>query len=246
MAPILLSGLFFIALAVFMGLRFVRVFRREGRAPELFVGLSFIATSIGMVGGFVAITPGTPDGLVRVAFAAGGIGIALAGAAVLRFNSLSFQAGKAKAQLVAHAGLFVGVLIAALSAARAADAEILMLRSYDTVSVVPLLFLAACLAWLSVSSLGHWRQLSRRAAIGLADPLMVNRMLLYGVGGVLSTLSILIMAVPVIAFGWDPLENPVLRVLGVPLGVPIGPIYYLALIPPARYERWLKRRAEVA
>ena len=239
----LLYGLISVAAFTFLGVRLVQVFRRDGRTPELMVGVSFLFSGIGVAGGMMAIAPDSSTVIVRVGSAMGGIGLALSAAAVLRFISLVFHADQPKAQTAAHSGLFFAVLIAAFAAARAADGDLVQLRSFDATTVIPHLFLAATLGWLAWSALQHWVQLTRRAVIGLAEPVMVNRMLLYGVGSVLSSLMILVMALPVVLFGTDPMDNALLAVLGAPLGLPIGPIYYLALVPPVAYQRWILRRS---
>ena len=51
------SSLVFVAFCVLLGTRLVRALRREGRSPELFVGLSFLATSVGITGQLIALTP---------------------------------------------------------------------------------------------------------------------------------------------------------------------------------------------
>jgi len=104
--------------------------------------------------------------------------------------------------------------------------------------MLPNLFLMSVLIWVATESARYWTRLVRRSAIGLADPLMVNRMLLYAIGSALSSATILVVTVPAL-WGIDALTDPRLMALSGLIGAPIGPIYYLALVPPKAYERWL-------
>ena len=49
----------------------------------------------------------------------------------------------------------------------------------------------SALVWLTVESFLYWSQLRRRAKVGLADPLLVNRFLLWGVwAGTMSAMQL--------------------------------------------------------
>jgi hypothetical protein len=243
MLSLVLSSLIFVAFFVALGVRLVRVFRREGRAPELFIALSFLATSVGITGQLVAMAPDSPDTTVRIGASLASVAFFVAGVAVLRFLALAFRAGDRTAEFVTHVGIFFAVVLGGFALGRVVETPLASLRRFDGAGLGGNAFLCATLAWLTVEAFLHFGRLRRRSALGLADPVLMNRMLLYGVGSLLSVLTMLSTLVPALAWGIDPMENPVLRGIGATLGMPIGVIYYLALLPPARYCRWLQGTA---
>ena len=83
MFTVFASSLVFVAFCVLLGARLVRAFRREGRSPELFVGLSFLATSVGITGQLVALTPDCPDTAVRIGASLVSVALFVAAAAIL-------------------------------------------------------------------------------------------------------------------------------------------------------------------
>ena len=108
--------------------------------------------------------------------------------------------------------------------------------------------------WMAIESLRYWRLLGRRAQLGLADPMLTNRFLLWG-----------LWAVAVFALGS---ADPVARIayvmitgdtvvwnpgLGLPVvhatvaftssvGIVAGTSLFMTFFPTTRYRRWIEGR----
>jgi hypothetical protein len=101
--------------------------------------------------------------------------------------------------------------------------------------------LLAALAWAAAESLRHAALLKRRVALGLADPVVVNRVRLWGVAMLISTL----MCAAGTATQWAGV--PILNTEGggaalAGLGLVSGSALYLAFFPPPAYRRFVARR----
>lgn len=93
---------------------------------------------------------------------------------------------------------------------------------------------SGCFLWSAIEGFVHHRNAKRRLAIGLADPVVVNRFLLWGFFGVAATL-INVSSFIGNAIGVDPSRSPLVLVpMGV-LGFAASVAMYLAFLPPASY-----------
>jgi hypothetical protein len=94
--------------------------------------------------------------------------------------------------------------------------------------------------WSMMESYRYWGLLRRRAALGLADPLVMNRFLLWGTGSLFSTLAIWTASVP-FAFMGDLQRiaeiTPVVRIVTGALGLVCVSCLLFAFLPPAWYRR---------
>jgi hypothetical protein len=96
--------------------------------------------------------------------------------------------------------------------------------------------------WTAVESLAYWALLRRRVALGLADPLVVNRVLLWGAVGLSTTVINLANGVA----GWrgvDVLRDPSTMLVTGIFGSFNAVALWLAFLPPERYVRFVRRRA---
>jgi hypothetical protein len=108
-------------------------------------------------------------------------------------------------------------------------------------SAVQILATGLGLAWTGAESLHYHRVLRRRLALGLADPVVTNRFLLWGVFGLATTGIIAVNAV--IHFGGSAsLEHPASQLVTAFGGLAAGAAMYLAFLPPAAYLRFVERR----
>jgi len=93
---------------------------------------------------------------------------------------------------------------------------------------------SGCFLWSAIEGFVHHRSAKRRLAIGLADPVVVNRFLLWGFFGVAAT-AINVSSFIGNAIGVDPSTSPLVLVpMGV-LGFAASVAMYLAFLPPAAY-----------
>jgi hypothetical protein len=101
---------------------------------------------------------------------------------------------------------------------------------------------AVSLAWSGLESLAYHRRLHRRLALGLGDPVVANRVLLWAVYALSATGVIAVQAFYHLALG-NSLGHPV-PLLAAALGGSLSSAaIYLAFLPPAAYLRLVQARA---
>ena len=98
--------------------------------------------------------------------------------------------------------------------------------------------------WASVEAFATWSFLRRRVRLGLASPLVVNRIALWS----LATFAVSIgMAIGVFStffgvhYAGDVVEIPIAM-----LGLVAVTALWLSFLPPARYRAWIERRSPAA
>jgi hypothetical protein len=102
------------------------------------------------------------------------------------------------------------------------------------------------LLWGAAESLRYWRLMRRRLRLGLADPLVTNRFLLWGLGigaaGVGSLISLTIQQI----VGLSMAELPMLTFSNSLFGSTSALLMWVAFLPPAAWRRRLQRRADAS
>jgi hypothetical protein len=96
--------------------------------------------------------------------------------------------------------------------------------------------------WTALEALAYGSRLRLRVPLGLADPLVVNRVFLWALVG---TSSVLINTVNVagILRGINVLQDPVTMLATGVLGSLNSVALWLAFLPPEAYARWIRRGA---
>lgn len=107
---------------------------------------------------------------------------------------------------------------------------------------IPLSVGAIGFTWSAVESLRYRGLLARRASLGLGDPVVANRLALWGVMGLVTALgalancAFLLLRIDVIA---DPLALAVTSCTGIVQAT----LLWLAFLPPRRYLGWVSEGA---
>jgi hypothetical protein len=237
-----------IASAVFLGARLIRRGVRGRAAPELLLG-THLLLSIGV--GSLLLTISSVSvydvghyserALYGLTFAGNAITI-LGLMAALWFNSTVFHAGQRVGRMFALAGcvaMWIG--LALLFRSGALEAVVSYGRAYW-----PLAFaMLAADVWVATEALHFRAQLRRRLALGLVEPLVVERL------GLWATAAIARMGLVSIA----PLTNglvpstearaalaPWMLLLSALLILVTCISYWLMLAPTDGYRRWVERR----
>jgi hypothetical protein len=123
----------------------------------------------------------------------------------------------------------------------------------DDSSFFLLLPVYASYLWVFLESFRYYRMQRRRRALGLADPVLANRFLLFAIWtGSVFAITVLGVAgsLAQLASGsyhdggglGDPVILGITRLLAVPIAVSI----WLTFLAPARYHAWLRGRAAAA
>jgi hypothetical protein len=221
---------------------------RSGERAEAFLALHFLlccALGYALLGGGLAASEG-PGALAPAAAAwlvgAGQLCSSLGVLAGAAFTRLVFRPQErwARALLGALAALlalaFLGGLLGGGFARAAAD-------PWYRVAYAGYVLAAA---WVLAEPLRYHALMRRRLALGLAEPLLVNRFLLWGVGSGFRFAMLLVgavsTAVPLHAL--DPASMALILTSTAALGLGVAGAYWLTFFPPAGFVRAVARRAE--
>lgn len=105
---------------------------------------------------------------------------------------------------------------------------------------------AVCFVWACVESAVYWRTARRRVRLGLADPLVTNRFLLWAVwSGAATGIMVLRLLSPLLFDAEDPTARvPLPLVLGqLVTGLTCAGAFWLTFSPPGFYRRFVAARA---
>jgi hypothetical protein len=218
-----------------VGLRLLALGARSRQLPELAVGAGYLL--------FGAL--GYPLAAVARASAAEGApqaGLWLAAALAIQnlgvmggyvFNWRVFRPGRTGAAVTA-----LGALLLALSwIGHGIDPGWPSAESRGPWYFLGLAARAAAFVWGAAEAFVYWRRLRRRLALGLADPVVTNRMLLWGTSEFVIALGFGVFAYATLAGTGVNAVPVVLAITACGLGA--ASTMTLAIFPPARYLRWL-------
>jgi hypothetical protein len=97
--------------------------------------------------------------------------------------------------------------------------------------------------WMSVESLRYYARMRRRQALGLADPVVTNRFLVWGAGEGVAALVVLALLVVTIAQGRMLVADPFVAACVTLAGLVNALVWWLTFTPPTAYLRWVQGRA---
>jgi hypothetical protein len=233
---------FFLA-GLAVGIRLLAIWRRSRQIPELLAALAFlclgpIAFTLSVTGSrLVEATPDLARLFAALASASAGFGsVCAAGFTVVVFRPESRLARAA-----------VGALAAALAACWIGVG---LTHGYD-VRRTPgafryggQLIRLAVLFWAAVEAFVYWSFMRRRLGYGLADPIVTNRLALWGTGMAMGATAL------AIGFFAGSLRGPGSAALFeasiAATGLVASAALWLAFHPPERYRAWIARRAGAA
>ena len=233
--------------SLFVAARLLWLGRKTGQRPERFLGLGIGGSVLGYglmvvsmaLNGDDMLTPSTP---VAAAFSAVGQVIHNLGVtATLLFVLSVFRPTDRWARALFAAmmlALWGGFLwVAVLSGFRfLMIGHPAWLLQYSVIWLYPL--------WTTVESLRYYAMMRRRRALGLADPLVVNRFFVWGLASLMTGAAIWIASSPFALAGHPELLaqwTPMIRVATAAVGLVTISCYALTFFPPERYAEWLRR-----
>jgi hypothetical protein len=247
-----ISQLLYIAVVLTLGVRLLLLALRSRQLPEALLAIHFLlCCGLGyllMVTGLsLANEPGlAPAALVTGLIAAGTFGSCVGVFGGICFNYLVFRQSEPWARgLVALCAVtlttgFVGYgLTGGFTHGRFEGFWFWLY--YGTY--------AAGAAWVMVEPLRYYTAMRKRLQLGLAEPLVVNRFLLWGIGSVGRFVMVVGGAAPAVMFTGmrtDFAPNAVSYILiSVALvGLVVAVSYWLTFFPTRRYVRFIERRNE--
>jgi hypothetical protein len=229
----------FLVSSLAIGLRLVWLAHRNRELPELLIGLGILGIGpVGFAGTVFALLLGSrhPSAASCLLVAAT---LALCGGSVAAyiFNWMVFRPGDRWAKAVV---VGAGLLFVILFVGRLATSDFVVPLHLNAWYHLQSITVTACLLWGSGESLRYYGIMRRRLRLELADPLVTNRFLLWGLGigsaGVGSLISVaftLVTGIPMQEFGWITLSNSL-------FGLAAAVLMWIAFLPPATYRRWIR------
>jgi len=248
----LVSTVAFGLTAIVVGIRLVGAGRAAGRAAEWFLGMGILLTAglgygvmmIGLIGRNAWPDAGGVGVIFTAMTALGWVFHNLGVMSFLRFTVMVFRAGERWARwLVIGLGIVLwsgwGGYVA-LGGLVAVSANAAYWVAFAVIGSYPL--------WMAAEAWRYYRLMRRRLVLGLADPVVTNRFLLWTLASLSMAASIWIASVPALA-GAVPGSSEAVRLRDVTMLLTAGfgtttvCIYWLTFFPPVWYRRRLERSA---
>ena len=212
------------------------MWRETRKLPELMIAILILGVGTVAVGlGFV-IRSLAPEGILREA----GLFIPVLGAdagmaALCIFTWQVYRPASQIARLTTYAVVTAMVLVVGYGA---------YLGSTQSLEVGPLSVLSAliyvgAMVWSAIEALIYWSALRKRMRLGLADPLVTNRVLLWGMATGTAGVGI---AIGMAARHWGGVieyQNSWVALCYAGHGFVAAIAFWLAFQPPAAYVRWV-------
>jgi hypothetical protein len=239
---VLAATLVYVVVGWIIGVRLLRLARRTRGLPELTLGLGECLLAGAVPPFFVIVQVATQaETLSRAASFAGHLAYTLGCAVMIVFTWRVFRPDVGWARALGLAMIAALGLGGALGMARAFLApDMAALREPQTGAFLLMEWVSvAGFLWTAAEAFHHHGRLRRQAALGLADPVVVNRMLLWGLvgaGGVVAAGS------PVLATlaGISAMEHPPTRLVCALGTLASSVCIQLAFQPTQAYLRWVR------
>jgi hypothetical protein len=243
LAGLAIATLVIVSIAV--GIRLLGLHRRSGELPELLLGLMLLL-SVGL--GYplrilsMRVAPETANLLLAIS----SLAVAVAYSCLVVFTRRVFRpdslAGRA-AEIV----LIVSLLGSALWDATAAlvGSERHLASAVTAPTLIAGGAVMSAYLWAAWESLRYRAIVLRRIRVGLADPVVSNRLLLWSLMSLIVTAGILLnMAAGFL--GVNAVENPAVLIGSSTTGLSQAVLLVLAFVPPRSYLAWVRGSAEPA
>jgi hypothetical protein len=239
---LVLPGLLvFGVVSTWVGARLVLLWWSTRQLPELLIGVGVLG--IGPLGfgasaaaGFLApAAPGLAHALAMWGAAAATAGVS----AKLLFNWRVYHPANRRVADLAWSGIAVLLCVLAGSAfLGGVERGMEVPRWYLTRGVLQ----ALALLWGAGEAILYWDKMRRRQRLGLADPTVTNRFLLWGIAAGAAGLGTAIGVTFQVATGIPSAEVPALLLSSSLHGLVAAVAMWLAFVPPGFYTRWLRSR----
>jgi hypothetical protein len=230
---------------VLLGARLLRLSRRSGQEPERWLGFAFSSAGASAwllpLAASGALTPETS----RLVALAAQVGMTGAVCSFALFTWRVFRAGSVPARWLA-----LGLIVANVAAAGGVVASGTPVPT-GPIGLVMVLGRCGALLWLFFESAVCAQRARRRLQLGLADPILANRFLLWTIWtGALAVIPLFVLALravgalaaPVPGAPLPQLLVAVLATLGAG-GAAAAVAVWLAFFPPPAYQRWVSAGA---
>jgi len=242
------AGLSLVCLALYtltslvVGTRLILRSRRSRGLPELLMGLTYFTSSgigypLSVASGFMSSGPAMLTAVIM-----GQVLIVFGCSCFLFFNAKVFRPN---ASWSVPAAAFGSLVLAAgglvVIGAYLSTPDLALVADRARGGTAAMLFaLGGGHAWTAIEGLRHYRMMRKRLALGLAEPVVTNRFLLWGLTGLVSMTWNGVASSYLLA-GVNISTHPV-PVLAISLGgLASAAMLVLIFMAPAWYTRWVGR-----
>jgi drug/metabolite transporter (DMT)-like permease len=234
-----LSMLFTVAVTLTVGVRLLLVARRTRGLPEVLFGFTFLSTALGQAFGQIGLrllwsTPGPlATTLNALTFAFVTLGTAALGLVVWRV----FRPGKGWGAALCAAVCGLTLLAYAV---RLWDGDFAIASGQTRGYLLHVAARGILLAWTATEAIHYWSLLRKRLALGLADPMATNQILLWGISGIFAFGGTSMVGYALFVLHQHPLE--LFGITAVLMATVVGSSVsmWCAFFPPG----WMRRRVE--
>jgi len=245
---VVLSIVLSVLACAFVGLRMLWLASRTGKLPELGMGLGLFAFALTQVCRLALGGLGDRFGaelvlgvyvFMQVAYLLAQLGLCLF--TVGAFGLRSPWRWALLAGLSLLSALSRTLMVQASAPRLLSGAPIQVTQPWDALAVAGF---ALAFGWMAVESLHYHGLLRRRLVLGLAEPVVVNRLLVWGAGAAATSLLVLLLLALYLQ-GITLMGNSLAASILVTVSaVVMAVVPWLTFAPPAAYLRLVRRRAE--
>lgn len=232
-----------IAVSVFVAVRLLLMHLRTGAAPELLLGIMLLlSVGIGYASGIAAnrTSPELAAGFQAISDAAIGVGFV----PLFVFTWRVFRPETVWAAALAIAGSICLLVVAAHGCV-----QVLYLRGMVDVLEIPAFEnlmrvapIGVAYAWTAWESLRYYGAMQRRAKLGIADPVVSNRFLLWGLMGLSALIGVLLNGIGIL-LNVSVHSSPAMLLISSLTGGVQTVCLVLAFVPPRAYLERIRSAA---
>lgn len=230
--------LLLIATSLVVGLRLIGLASRRQGVPELMLGVMLVL-SVGLGYPLMIAADRVEGPSARVLFVLSGALVNGGFAFLFLFTRRVFRPDAGWARVLTTAGLLTlgaNLLMRVVEAATQAELKIASDSVPNTLlQIGPVLF-GYC--WCSAESFRYYAMMRRRRELGMGDPVVCNRFLLWGANSLAVAVGTLINGVAVVQ-GVDVFGSPLVLLASSTTGLSQVSLLLLAFMPPRVYREWL-------
>jgi len=243
MSPLIWIGfLAFFVVSLVVGVRLLLLWGRTGELPEFLIGVGVLG--IGPVGfGAMMIASVLKAGHPEVSALLFGLASATVSVGVFCKCVFNWRVYHRVSRVVAGLTAVVGVVLVGVFGVRLLGAGFEPVSPPDGLTLCQSTTQIGCLLWGSGEALRYWLMMRRRARLGLADPVVTNRFLMWGIGAGAAGVGSAIGTIWSVITGDATLQTPWIVASSSAHGFVAAVALSLAFVPPAAYRRWIERSA---
>lgn len=247
MSSIIWAGFlaFFVASLV-VGVRLLLLWRKTRELPELLIGIGVLG--IGPVG-FGLMVVGqivSNSGHDSLAGAIYGIAQLAVYSGVLAKYVFNWRVYHPQSKPILALVGAAALALVSLTLYRMAIRDFVPTPTPDAISLTSSAIQLGALFWGSVEALRYWSQMRKRTRLGLADPAVTNRFLLWSIGAGAAGLGSAIGTVASMVVGMPSLEIPWVVAISSAHGMVAAVAMWLAFLPPRAWLRFVRRKVRTS